>query len=183
MSFRMRPVFIVLLLLVVSSPQLFSSSNNTLIGDPAPDFKVVSADKKTLTRSDIKGKIVVLFYEARGAVEENRKLKDELNIFYAAQAESVKKDIVRVAVINCHGVLFKGAWEKGLRESSAKEGITVYGDWDGSMSIAYRAKKDESNSIIIDKRGVVRYYASGEIKDIGRVKELLQVLLHENIDK
>lgn len=180
----MRPIFISLVLVIALSSPAFPSLNNTSTGSLAPAFKVISADKKVLTSDDIKGKVAVLFYEARSAVEENRKLKTELNIFYAAQAEPVKKDIVRVAVINCRGVLFKGAWEKGLRDNSAKEGITVYGDWDGSMSAAYRVGENESNIIIIDQKGVIRYSASGKAggMDIDAVKELLKVLVQEGVD-
>jgi len=152
-----------------------------MLGKVAPSFKVISANKEVLTLSDIKGKVAVLFYEAKEAIEQNRKLKTELNIFYGQQPEYVKKAMARLSVIDCQGVMFKGAWEDGLRENSRKEGMTIYGDWDGKMSLAYHFRKGESNVIIISREGIIRYYVSGEIKenDIGVITELLKSLIEE----
>lgn len=154
-------------------------ANDTLIGNIAPSFKVISADKEILTLDNIKGKVAVLFYESKNAIEQNRKLKDALNIFYARQPDPIKKDIIRIGVINCQGVLFRGAWENGLRSNSLKEGITIYGDWDGKMSGDYRTRVGESNLIIVDKKGVIRYYASGRLEDkeTGIIEGLLERLV------
>jgi len=157
-------------------------AGGALTGNPAPDFKVISGDNKTLTLSDIKGKTAVLFYESKNAVEQNRKLKTVLNEFYDRQPEGIKDGITRIAVIDCKGVLFGGAWKKNLRDNSAKEGITIYGDWDGKMSADYMAKEGVSNVIIIDKGGTVRYFNSGRIADadIGAIEGLLKGLAGGN---
>jgi len=157
-------------------------ANDILVGNVAPPFKVISGDNKILTLGDIKNKVAVLFYEAKSAIEQNRGLKNSLNAFYDGQPDSVKKDIVRIGVINCQGVFFRGAWEEGLRDNSKKEGITVYGDWDGEMSADYRAKEGSSNVIIIDRKGVIRYYNSGQVedRDISMIEELLKTLVREN---
>lgn len=164
---------LVFLLIIIPA---FIFANDTLINKSAPDFKVISGEKAELSLDSIKNKVTVLFYEAKNAVEQNRKLKNSLNIFYKELPDSLKKDIIRVGVVDCQGVLFKGIWEKALRDNSKKEGIDLYGDWDGSMRKTYSFSKYQSNIIIIDKRGIVRYYASGEIKDDGifRIKELLK---------
>jgi len=148
---------------------------------PAPAFKVVSGDKQTLTLDELKGKVVVLFYEAKRAVEQNRNLKNVLNRFYERQPQDIKNDIARVGVIDCQGVLFRGAWESGLRGHSVKEGITVYGDWDGKMGEDYDFNTDESNVIVIDRKGMIRYRASGPLKDedIDSIERLLEGLVKE----
>jgi len=176
---KIRLIFIILFIVALFLLPIFSFANGILIGSAAPYFKIISGDKQAMSLDDIKGKVVVLFYEDKSAIEQNRKLKSSLNVFYGKQTDSIKKDIVRIGVINCQGVLFRGAWEKGLRDSSKKEGLTVYGDWDGKMSVDYHAKKGRSNVIIIDKKGVVRYYAAGRVndEDIGMVKELLESLI------
>jgi predicted transcriptional regulator len=122
--------------------------------------------------------MIVLFYETKDTKEKNRKLKDELNKFYNLQPETVKNTIIRLAVINCKGVLFTGAWKSALRENSQKEGITIYGDWDGKMGIAYHVKDKESNVFIIDKKGIIRYHYAGQIndKDISAIENLLNSL-------
>jgi predicted transcriptional regulator len=79
-------------------------------------------------------------------------------------------------------VFFRGAWDEGLRNNSKQEGITIYGDWDGKMSSDYRTAEGVSNIIIIDKKGVIRYYASGQIEDknISIIEELLESLIKES---
>jgi len=171
------PFFIIAMLLPI-----FSSANNILIGSLAPPFKITSGEKEVLTLDGIKGKVAVIFYEAKSAIEQNRKLKTALNMFYTKQSNQIKEDIIRIGVINCKGVFFSGAWEEGLRDNSKKEGIKIYGDWDGKMLTDYRMKEEESNVIIIDKKGIIRYYTSGKVgdKDIGMIEELLDRLVREN---
>jgi len=146
---------------------------------PAPSFKVVSGDKQTLTLDELKGRVIVLFYEAKRAIEQNRALKKALNQFYVRQPQDIKNGIARVGVIDCQGVLFKGAWEAGLRDHSVKEGIAVYGDWDGKMAEDYDFNTDESNVIVIDRKGVIRYRACGALKeeDVDSIEKLLKGLV------
>ncbi len=175
-------ILIFLFLALLLLPPAFGSENDTLIGSAAPPFNVASGNKEILTLDDTKGKTIVLFYETKGAIENNRKLKTALNEFYDKQTPLMKKAIMRIAVIDCQGVFFRNVWEKALRKNSLKEGITIYGDWDGKMSTDYRAKKDESNVIIIDKKGTIRYYASGQVKDedVSAIEGLLESLLKES---
>lgn len=153
----------------------FAHAEGVRVGIAAPYFKVVSGNGEELTLDDIKAKAAVIFYETKDTAQRNRKLKDELNKFYDAQPDDVRKMILRVPVINCNGVFFTGAWKGNLRESSKKEGITIYGDWDGKMFFSYGIKDKESNLIIIGTNGVVRYSFAGQVaeKDFGRIKDLL----------
>jgi alkyl hydroperoxide reductase subunit AhpC len=173
----MKKIFI-LFALVLTVP-IFSFSDNALLGSIAPSFKVKAGDNQELAFDDVKGKVVVLFYETKDTKEKNRKLKDELNKFYESQPEAVRKSIVRLAVINCKSVVFIGAWQTALRENSQKEGMTIYGDWNGKMGRDYHTKDKESNFIIIDKKGVIRYYYAGQVRDedFSRIKDLLNSLI------
>ena len=153
------------------------------IGAEAPFFKVQSGDDKELTLEMIKGKVVVMFYEARDVVERNRRLKIQLNKFIFEQSESMRGVMVRLVIIDCSGAVwpFTGIWKSRLNESSKKEGIPIYGDWDGKMLSDYRMKADESNILLIDKGGKIRFFTAGEVKDeeINEVKELLKELATE----
>jgi alkyl hydroperoxide reductase subunit AhpC len=153
------------------------------INSTAPYFKVVSGNNEELTLDDIKGKVVIIFYETEATAERNRKLKNKLNEFYDAQPDSVKKVILRLPVINCAGVFFTGAWKNELKERSKMEGITIYGDWDGKMSCAYSIKDKESNLVIIDKNGIIKYHSAGKVgdKDIEIIKDLLALLANEKL--
>lgn len=147
------------------------------VGIPAPYFKVISGNNEELTLDDIKGKVAVIFYETKDVAERNRQLKDELNKFYDAQPDYIKKMIFRVPVINCNRVFFTGTWKDNLKQNSKKEGLTIYGDWDGKMFFSYGIIDKESNLIIIGRDGIIKYSFAGSVeeKDFGRIKGLLAV--------
>lgn len=153
------------------------------VGEKAPFFKVESGGGETLTLDMIRGKVLIVFYETKEVKEKNRKAKDELNTFYAQQVNWVKELVVRLPVINCSsaGWPFTGIWKSKLKKNSEKEGMTIYGDWDGKMYSDYRMKDNESNVMLIDKKGMLRYFTSGMIngKDIGKIKDILKELVLE----
>lgn len=153
------------------------------IGTDAPPFRVKSGDDKELTLDMIKGKAIVIFCETKDVVEKNRQLKDELNKFYNDQPKTVKELIVRLPIINCSGAFwpFTGIWKSKLKENSKKEGMTIYGDWNGKVFSDYKMKDNESNVVIIDKKGIIRYIASGKVGDegINKIKELLKEIGYE----
>jgi len=161
--------------LTVLSLAIFAHAAGFEAGSPAPYFKVISGGNEELELKDIKGKVAVIFYETKDTVEQNRRLKDELDGFYDMQPGRIKRLILRVPVINCKGVIFSDAWKNNLRESSRKEGITIYGDWDGKMFFSYGIKDKESNLIIIGTDGIVKYCSAGivEEKDFDKIKDLL----------
>jgi len=75
------------------------------VGQPAPAFTVVSGDEKPLNSSQLKGKVVTLFCEARDQVEKSRPLKNELNRFLGQQPPRIKKLVQPVAVVDCFALL------------------------------------------------------------------------------
>lgn len=160
-----------------------SFAESLKIGADAPAFKVKSGEDKILTLDMIKGKVIVIFYETKDVVEKNRKLKDDLNKFYDEQPDTIKELIVKLPIIDCSSAFwpFTWIWKSKLRENSKKEGITIYGDWNGKMFSDYEMKDKEGNVIIIDKKGIIRYIASGKVddKEINKIKELLKKLGNE----
>ncbi len=149
----------------------------------APYFKVESGDNKILTLDMLKEKVIVIFYEQKDVIKKNQKLKDELNKLYSNQSDTEKELIVRLPIIDCSSVFrpFVKMWKTKLKENSEKEGITIYGDWDGKMSFDYKMKTNESNFLVIDKKGIIRYFTSGKIEDeeIVQIKDLLKRLRDE----
>ena len=134
-------------------------------GKPAPVFQVESGDEKPLGLSDLRGKVVVLFYEKRDQVETNRALKKELNGFYKEQPAQYKGLVVRLAVVDCAEASwpFKGFWRDGLKEAEQKEGVPIYGDWDGKMRADYKLPDDQPSFLVLGPGGKVLFFASGEI--------------------
>jgi predicted transcriptional regulator len=161
-----------------------SWASSIQVGASAPFFSVKSGDDKVLTLDMLQGKVVSLMYETREMVEKNRPLKNALKEFFHQQPNSVNEQISRLPVINCSSASWPiiKLWRHKLKENSKKEGLTIYGDWDGKMLGDYGMQDNESNYIIIDKQGIVRYFASGKIEDneIQNILALLTALIEEN---
>jgi hypothetical protein len=143
--------------------------------EPAPPFSLTSGDNKNLTLGMLSGKIVVLFYATRDTVHVNDDLQKFLDTLYAAQPINIQNKIFRLLVVNTMEATSLTAWKEKLRETSAKLKINIYGDWTGRMYTTYRMRDNDSNFIIIDKRGIVRFAASGRIANsrFGAIKKLL----------
>jgi predicted transcriptional regulator len=144
-------------------------------GEPAPSFSLESGNNQKLTLDMLRGKVVVLFYATRDTVEVNDALQHYLDRLYAAQPEKIQNQIFRLLVVNAMEATALTTWKEKLRETSQKLKITIYGDWTGDMFAAYRMRDNDSNFIIIDKRGIVRFAASGRIDSsrFGAIKKLL----------
>ena len=154
-----------------------------VVGKPAPPFVVSSASDEQLSLDMLRGKVVVLFYESRHVIRKNIELKNELKRLYRSQPDRIKDDIFRLVVIDCTEAswITLPVWKSKLTEHSRKEGFTIYGDWTGSMLSNYRLQDNESNFLIIDKNGVIRYSTSGRIENgsFEHIKELLSSLVQK----
>jgi hypothetical protein len=146
------------------------------VGEPAPTFSLKSGDNQQLTLGMLRGKIVVLFYATRDTVHVNDDLQHYLDALYDTQPRAIQNQIFRLLVVNAMEATSLTAWKEKLMETSAKLKITIYGDWTGDMFAAYRMRDNDSNFIIIDKRGIVRFAASGRI-DNSRFEAIKKLLL------
>ena len=180
---KRKILFIFSLLLCVLTWHSAASAYGLKIGSSAPPFKAISGEGKALTLEDILGKAAGIFYETTDVVKQNMQLKEALGKYYEAQPESARNLIVRLPVINCSGVFLplRGIWRSEFRKHSALEGITIYGDWTGRMFADYDIQDGVSNVFLIDKKGIIRYYASGRIqgKEIEKVVSLFKKLVEE----
>jgi len=160
---------------------LQSAASPLLIGREAPPFQVESGDGKVLQGKMLRGKVVVLFYEDKDAIVKSRPLKAILNAYYKEQKKEDRQMIMRVPIINCSGASwpFLGIWKSRLIENSTRVGMTVYGDWDGRMGTAYGMKGDDTNLLILDKRGIIRYFQSGVASNNGETAAILKKLLKD----
>ena len=145
-------------------------------GEPAPSFSLVSGNNKKLSLDMLKGKVVALFYATRDTVEVNDELQHYLDALYAAQPQNIQNQIFRLLVVNAMEATSLTTWKEKLSETSAKLKITIYGDWTGGVFAAYRMRDNDSNFIIIDKKGIVRFAASGKIAN-SRFEAIKKLLL------
>ena len=148
-------------------------------GEPAPSFSLVSGDDKKITLDMLRGKVVTLFYATRETVKVNDELQHYLDTLYNAQPQNIQNQIFRLLVLNTMEATFLNTWKENLKETSTELGITIYGDWSGRMFAAYRMRDNDSNFIIIDKKGIIRFAASGKIANsrFEAIKKLLKELV------
>jgi predicted transcriptional regulator len=174
------------LILVLGLGFLSSSSWGAflLAGKQAPPFAVKSGDDQKLTRDMVLGKVVVLFYESRQAIDINDELKDALKCLYRTQPAKIKQEIFRLVVIDCSEAILPTIpiWKSRLSEHSQRQGFTIYGDWNRKMMADYGMHGNDSNFLIIDKHGVIRYSSVGKIasSQIPKIEDLLYSLVKEN---
>jgi peroxiredoxin len=171
-----KSVLIAAALLVWS---LVPTGAQAIIGssEPAPSFSLVSGDNKRLTLDMLSGKIVVLFYATRDTAQVDDDLRNYLDALYDTQSKTVQDQIARLLVVNAMEATSLTTWKEKLIETSTRLKITVYGDWTGDMLATYQMRDNDSNFIIIDKTGIVRFAASGRI-DNSRF-EVIKTLLVE----
>lgn len=178
-----RVIVAVLLTAVCLTASTVRSASDGLLGKKAPSFKIVSGDGKELTLDKVKGKIVVIFYETREVVEKNRELKRSLGTFFRQQATGTPDLLVSVSVIDCSSAFWPltRIWKSKLVENSKRERVTIYGDWDGRMRADYNMKENDSNIVVLDTAGTVRYFKSGKVDAAGidEIEDLLKGLIPE----
>ncbi len=174
--------FLMLLFLLLYSPlNLLADGLN--VGINAPSFFITSGSGKELSNKDVAGKVLIVFYETKDVKEKNRKAKNELNLFYSEQEKWVREIVMRLPVIDCSSAVWPitGIWNLKLRQNSEKEGMTVYGDWDGSMANDYNMKRKDANVMLVNTKGIMTYFKSGVLNDsdIVIIKELLKKMVNE----
>jgi hypothetical protein len=179
--FRLAWLLIVLVLLL---PGHTRAAPHRLIGKEAPYFRVEAGDGKILDATMIRGKVIVLFYETKDILPKSRPLKKALDFFYREQIKEINDQILILPVINTTSAIWPltGFWKNAMIERSQKVGMTVYGDWNGKMSAAYRMKEDDTNLVIMDKNGIIRFFQSGVIgpEKAGVITSLLLKIVKEN---
>ena len=149
-----------------------------LLGKQAPPFEVKSGDKDKLSLTNVQGQVIFMLYEDRNATEKNQALKDQISNFVVNQMDN--PDLLRLPVINASqaNMITSPVWRQRFREKSKEEGVTVYGDWSGKMIDDYGMKPNDSNVLLIDKTGVIRFFESGLMsqEQIDTIKSMLQTL-------
>ena len=173
---------IIAALLVAAALPCSAQSPQTLLGKPAPSFIVESGDGRRLSLDMVKGRVTVIFYETKEASRRNSDVKDRLNDLYDRQDERTRQSIVRVPVFNCPLVFWPVSlvWKESLKKHSKRVDITLYGDWDGRMGRDFQMKDNESNVVLLDRRGTIRYASYGRITDrqFADIEELLDRLVN-----
>ncbi|MBU0513487.1 MAG: YtfJ family protein [Proteobacteria bacterium] len=171
-----KAIQIMVVVCLILSPGIVAGE----VGHRAPAFTVKNPDGKVLTDKALQGRIALIYYESRDSHQWNQKLKDRVGSWWRGLplADRSKVKIVSVIDASSANFLTRGVWRRKLRAAEKKNKWTIYGDWSGRMRTAYGLKKDASNIIIIDRRGVIRFKYAGKLDATGiaRVKQWLVAL-------
>lgn len=146
------------IIMILTSAGLLSALET---GDSVPSFSVVSGDGKILIQSDLMGKNTLFFYEDRSKLDMNEGLKN-----FLVDQEYNEDSTQLVIIADCSNAgLFKKIWQKQLMDESRKLGLTVYGDWNGSLKNILKTDSDSSSFYIVDPQGVIQFFMEGSIPD------------------
>ena len=148
------------------------------VGDIAPGFEVYEGKSVPLNSSSLKGKVLIITYETKEVVDKNKKFKDRVLDYLSG--DDRHSTVTIVPVINC----FKYTWPfdkyciTKVQENARTLGMRLYDDRKGTMYDEFNIVDNESNVIIVDKKGIVSYRKAGRLNDteIDDVMKLLQKL-------
>ncbi len=173
-GYYVKICFFLLVSLLLVSP-LYANTKLSMLNKMAPEFKLESGAEEEITLEQIKSNVILLIYETRDVLEKNRSAKKALNSLFANDENLV--NIRRLAIVDATkaNIFTRPVWRSNFRDKSQEEGITIYGDWDGKMAESYNVQRDESNFILIDKSGVIRFYEYGAIQE-QKIKELVSLI-------
>ncbi len=143
------------------------------IGEPAPDFRLLSNRDNYVSLHDFLGRknLVVYFYPkdfTRGCTAEACSFRDSYEVFKDLGAEVIG---ISSDNQNSHNAFAK---EHGLP-------FILLSDTDGSVRKAYGVKKslglfEGRVSFVIDKNGIVRHAFSSQVRATAHVAEAINVL-------
>ncbi|HBM15741.1 MAG TPA: hypothetical protein DD381_05265 [Lentisphaeria bacterium] len=156
----------------------FAYADPPRVGDIAPSFIVRAGDNKAMTLDQLKGKVIVMFYNSKDTTGQDSVLRQELNKFYNDQPEDRKQKVYKLAIVDCSSAFFPVdyIWKKKLIDTSKEKKMDIYGDWDGNVAKSYSFSPDCSNIVIIDKDGIIRFVARKEIRDQKEINAIVALL-------
>lgn len=154
---------------------LYPSFGNTLqVGDTVPAFTVVfpgDTGNEILTEKDLYGKVTVLFYDTRHTAPINNDLKYAIQEFQEAHSFSLfPLEIVQVIDASSANIFTRTIWKRKIRENAKRYGVPIYADWTGAMRRDFALSPKESNILIIDPEGTVRFVHRGNPRGEEREK-------------
>jgi len=152
-------------------------------GAAAPRFTLADGNGIRLEFTSLRGTAVVGFYNDKDASERNDELSRELDAMIGEILHEKNTAVFRFAATDASAANFltRPVWRRVLLSKSKELGMTLWGDWDGSMKKSYRLPDNESTFIVIDRCGVLRCLRSGRIprSEFGAIKKILAAVLAE----
>lgn len=174
---------VILFLAALASAQDAGVSSDVIATPGAPvDFDIEETSGTMRNLRDLRGRIVVIWYEDREHTETNYALKLELHQFVVDN--HLEHDLTTYGVANVAGVdgMVRDLARSAIRAMADRYGIQILLDWDGVLQRApFDCADHEANFVLVDRQGRIRYHHTGEMMGSHRTEmyRVLRRLIHE----
>lgn len=141
------------------------------VGSAIPSFTVTSPDGETLSSSDLLGKLSVVFYDTRHTASWNNELKYAIKDLRQAHLPLLGNlRVIQIIDASSANVFTRTIWKRKLKENARKHNVTIYADWSGAMRRDFGFNPRESNVLVVDASGIVRYIFAGKVSESEKEK-------------
>lgn len=157
------------------------SSDVVTPGAPV-DFDIEETSGTVRNLRDLRGRVVIVWYEDREHTETNYALKLELHEYIVDN--HLTGDVTTYGVANVSGVdgVVRDLARTAIRAMAERYGIQILLDWDGVLMRApFSCADQDANFVLIDRQGRIRYRHVGEMMGSHRTEmyRVLRRILHE----
>lgn len=149
-----------------------------VVTGPAVDFALPTTAGRDRNVSAYRGKVVILFYETRGAITMNQHVKDAMGRQFNADRSLAN----RFALIAACNVAEYNSWpsqyfaREAISAVARSQHIELWLDWQRSLISRLALRDGTSNIVLIDKQGRVRSRRFGRVAD-GQVQAFINEML------
>lgn len=153
----------------------------TAPGEPV-DFDIEETSGVSRNLRDLRGRVVIVWYEDREHTDTNYALKLELHEFIVDN--HLTNDITTYGVANLAGVdgVIRDLARTAIRAMAQRYGIQILLDWEGLLAQApFSCADHDANFVLVDRQGRIRYRHTGEMMGANRTEmyRVLRRILHE----
>ena len=142
---------------VVSSP-----------GEPV-ELALEETSGRTRTMREVRGRVVIVFYEDREHTDLNRALKEQLHRFVVDNG--LQPQVTTYAVANVHGIdgVVRDLARTAIRAIASQYGIQILLDWEGALMRApWSLANHDANVVLVDRQGRIRWRHTGAVGEAER---------------
>jgi predicted transcriptional regulator len=136
-----------------------------LTGSRAPDFTLHDQRDKQVNLHELEGQVVMLIASDAEGEKQNDEWKKAIGKYRNRVLVFGAADVRKVPFF------LKGKYKRRFQKDPA----SILLDWDGVIFKTYGLAENVSNIVVIDKKGIVRYFHSGKAEPAA-VEELSAAL-------
>jgi hypothetical protein len=169
---RAIPWFAFLALAAIASAGLAQVDAGTPAGPPVDAELESSLTGQPIRLSDMRARVMVVFYEDREHIPENEETKGLLGRFIIDN--HLEARLAMLPIANADGYHYApvdSLVRTGLAEGARRIGLDIWIDWDRHMYAApISCVAGASNVLVIDRAGVIQYRHAGLLGEADRTE-------------